>query len=56
MQPPPIRPQDLAALLDEVVELRERVGADANTRLEPYRARYPNGYTPDARNLASYLA
>jgi len=56
MQPSLVRPQSLATLLDEVVELRERVGADAKQRLQPYAARYPGGYTPDAENLANYLA
>ena len=52
----PYRPQKLAALLDEVVDLRERVSAEAKKRLEPYRTRYPAGFSPDACNLAHYLA
>ena len=49
-------PQNLAALLDEVVTLRQQVSDDADRRLEPYRTRYTEGFSPDARNLASYLA
>jgi len=52
----PFRPQNLAALLDEVVTLREQVAADARQRLEPYRTRHPQGFSTDACNLASYLA
>ena len=52
----PSVPRNLAALLDELVALRERVSADADTRLVPYRPRYPDGFSADARNLASYLA
>lgn len=48
--------QNFAALLDEVMELRESVTADAEKRLEPYRPRYSEGFSADACNLASYLA
>ncbi|HWS02319.1 MAG TPA: pyruvate kinase [Gammaproteobacteria bacterium] len=49
-------PPNLAALLAEVENLSCQVIADAEQRLQPYQARYPEGFSPDARNLASYLA
>ena len=52
----PSVPQNLAALLDEVVALRQQVSDAAGQRLEPYRARYAEGFSADACNLASYLA
>jgi pyruvate kinase len=43
-------------LLAEVENLSRQVAADAEQRLLPYQARYPEDFSPDARNLASYLA
>ncbi len=49
-------PPSLAALLAEINNLSSQVTTDAEQRLQPYHARYPEGFSPDARNLASYLA
>lgn len=50
-------PPNLAALLAEVENLSRQVAADAEQRLQPYQSRYyPADFSPDARNLASYLA
>jgi len=49
-------PGDLSALRQELISLREQVELDADARLAAYRTRYTQGYSADARNLASYLA
>ena len=47
---------DLSALRQELISLREQVELDAEARLAAYRSRFAEGYSADARNLASYLA
>ncbi|MEZ5541230.1 MAG: pyruvate kinase [Pseudomonadota bacterium] len=44
-----------AGLLEELSALYADVVRRSNERLAPYRARYPQGFTDDACNLADYL-
>jgi len=46
----------LADLLAELCKLNDSVSRQSAVRLAPYSARYPKGFTADARNLADYLA
>ena len=46
----------LVELLDELTALNEDVQRKSAARLAPYRARYPQGFSAAARNLADYLA
>ncbi|MGB5539244.1 MAG: pyruvate kinase [Gammaproteobacteria bacterium] len=46
----------LVDLLDELTALNEDVQRKSAARLAPYRARYPQGFSAAARNLADYLA
>jgi pyruvate kinase len=46
----------LAELLEDLSGLNEDVIRESDSRLTPYRARYPQGFSADARNLADYLA
>jgi pyruvate kinase len=43
-------------LLQELSALFAGICQESETRLAPYRARYPDGFSADARNLADYLA
>jgi len=56
MQALPAGTEYLADLLDELTALNEDVQRQSAVRLAPYRARYPQGFSADARNLADYLA
>jgi pyruvate kinase len=49
-------PPDLSSLLDELTRLDAAVVQQSAARLAPYRPRYPQGFSDDARNLADYLA
>lgn len=46
----------LVELLEELTALRASVERQSAARLAPYRTRYPQGFTVDARNLADWLA
>ena len=46
----------LAELLEDLSGLNDDVIRESDSRLAPYRARYPQGFSADARNLADYLA
>jgi pyruvate kinase len=52
----PIGSDDHGDLLEELSVLYASVCRESGARLAPYRARYPNGFSADARNLADYLA
>lgn len=49
-------PPDRTSLLDELVALHAAVIQQSAAQLAPYRTRYPQGFSDDARNLADYLA
>jgi pyruvate kinase len=55
MQTLPAGTEYLADLLDELTALNADVQRQSTVRLAPYRARYPQGFSADARNLADYL-